>query len=117
VDLVEVDDVDAQPAQARVAGADDPLRLQTLAARVRDGEADLRGEHDLVAPACEPRGERALALAVVVRVGGVHERAAGREERVEDPVGLGRRRGFAHEHRAEREAADRERPEVGVIHG
>ena len=86
--LVEVDLVDAEPAQAGVAGGADAVGREPLAAGVGDREAHLGGEHDLVAVVGEPRRERLLRAAVVVGVGGVDEVAAGVEEAVEHPVGL-----------------------------
>jgi hypothetical protein len=104
VHLVEVDDVDAQTAQAGVAGAADAVGLQPLPAGVRDREAHLRGHDDLVAAAREPRREGGLRGAVAVGVGRVEQVAARREVRVEHPLGLAGRRPVAHEHRAQRQA-------------
>jgi serine/threonine-protein kinase len=116
VELVEVDRVDAHPAQAGVAGLDDPVRREPAAAGIGDGEAALRRQHDLVAVVRQPRRERLLGAAVGVDVGGVDEVAAGLEEAVEHPVrlvggGLG-----AHQHRPDAQPADRERAQLCRLH-
>ena len=103
-------------------------RLASHAARMRSGAGPRRAgrtivkrtlvrDHDLVAVPRQPRREHALGLAVAVHVGGVDERAAGVEEAVEDPVRLVDRRLAAHQHRAEGEAADRQRAERRRLHG
>jgi hypothetical protein len=108
VDLVEVDLVDAEAAQAGVTGRPDAIRVKALPARVRDREAHLGREHDLVAMAGEPRRERLLRAAVVVDVGGVEEVAARLEVAVEHPVGLLHGSLRAHQHRADAETGDGE---------
>jgi hypothetical protein len=71
---------------------------------------ELRGEHDLVAPAAGERlADDLLGLARPVHVGGVDEVDARVERRVDDPDGLvvvGVAPGAEH-HRAEAKLADR----------
>src|SRR5688500_18429188 len=64
----------------------------------------------------QPGRERPLGLAVAVDVRGVDERAARLEEAVEHPLRLLLRRLAAHQHRAEGEAADCQRAELGRLH-
>ena len=106
VELVEVDVVDPEAAQARVAGGADPVRLQPGPAGVADGHADLRGQDHLVAAALQPGRERPLAEAVAVDVGGVDQRPAGIDEGVQHPVRVVLRGLAAHEHGAEGDARD-----------
>ena len=112
VDLVEVDPVGAQPAQRALDRLGDPAPRRAAAVGVfAHGQADFRGEHDVVAP---PAGERLaddlLRLARGVEVGGVDEVDAGVERAVDDPdrvvvIGVAER---AEHHRAEAQLTDRD---------
>jgi hypothetical protein len=75
--LIKVDHVEAESTEARVAGGSNSVRVQSLAARIRDSETHLRCNHDLIAVSGQPRCESALGLSIAVDVGGVDERAAG----------------------------------------
>jgi hypothetical protein len=116
VHLVQVDLVDAEAAQARVAGGADAIGVEALPAGVGDREADLGREHHVVAVAGEPRREGLLREAVVVGVGGVEEVAARVEVAVEHPMRFLARGLRAHQHRAEAEAGDREGAELSGVH-
>ena len=86
VQVVQVDDVDAQPGQRRLAG---PLDVGGLAAddavRVagRPVDAELRGQLHLVAPVCDAAADQHLVVAGAVDVGGVDERHAEVERAVD----------------------------------
>ena len=86
VDLVEVDPVGVEPAQALLALADDPSAR--VAARVRvfaHRRVELGGEHDVVAPAAGQRlADDAFGLTRRVDVGGIDEVDAGVEGGVDD---------------------------------
>ena len=85
VDLVEVDPVRAEPAQAVLAGLDDVgARQAGVVGTVAHREAHLGGERDAVAPALDRLADDLLRRALRVDVGGVHERHA----RVEAEVDL-----------------------------
>jgi hypothetical protein len=114
--LVEVDHLRAEPAQARIACRADAVGGEARPAGLRDLEAHLRGEDDVVAMSGQPRGQRALGPAVLVDVGRVDEVAAGREEAIEDALGLVARGLAAHEHGAERQPADGQRTDGGRLH-
>ena len=110
VDLVEVDPVGAEPAQAVLDLAHDPAaRVAELVRVVAHRAVDLRGEHDVVAPAAGQRlADDLLGLAARVDVGGVDEVDAGVERAVDDAdrlVVVGVAPGAEH-HRAEAERAD-----------
>ena len=102
--------------EAGVAGGPDAVRVKARAGRFGHLHADLGADHDLVAVLRQPRRQRPLRRAVAVHVGGVDERAAGIEEAVEDPVGFVDWCGPAHQHRAEAEPADGQRPERRRLH-
>ena len=81
VDLVEVDVIGFQPAQALLAGVDDEIAVELLGAlpvtvtrgRVVDVVTELGGDDDVVAPVAQDLGENLLAVAVAVGVGGIEE--------------------------------------------
>jgi hypothetical protein len=98
VHLVEVDHLDAEAPQRGVARRPHAVGRQSLPRRVGHLAADLRGDHDLVAPARQPRRERALGLAVAVHVGGVDECPARLHEAIEHPLRVLRGRLAAHMH-------------------
>ena len=83
--LVEIDDVGAQPLERRVDRLADVRARTTRLGSVAHVAAELRGEHDAVAPALECLAEERLAAALVsVDVGGVEERHARSKCRVDD---------------------------------
>ena len=120
VQLVEVDDVRLQAAQAGFAGADDVGGVEAAVGADPRHRArrpgDLAGEHDLVAHARiarEPGAENGLGGAAGFRarrhrihLGGVDEVDAARQAAVEDGVGVGFIDLFAEGHRAETDPAD-----------
>ena len=121
---VEVDDVDAEPLQARVArprhvgGA--AVDEVALAVRALD-LAELGGEHDLVAPSLDRAAEQLFVLAPAVHVRGVEEV----DPEVERLVDHGDRLGVVplavdarHGHAAEPDGRDAERavPERAIVH-
>ena len=80
VDLVEVDPVGAEAAQAGFALLDDPAaRVAELVRAVAHRAVHLGREHDLVAAAFERLADDLLGLAARVDVGGVDEVDAGVE--------------------------------------
>ena len=74
--LIEVDRVDPEPAEARLAGLADVLRATAdpagLTARVAD-IAELGGQHDLVAATADRSADELLVVTVAVDVGGVKQ--------------------------------------------
>ena len=74
--VVEIDDVHAEPREARVAGLRDvgrtPVHEVTLAVRAPD-IAELGGEDDALAPPLERAPERLLVVPPAVQVRGVEE--------------------------------------------
>jgi hypothetical protein len=112
--VVEVDVIGAEPLERRLAGAADVLGgavdAEAVAALVAD-VAELRGEHDLVAPAAdgvadEPLvGERAVHVGRVEEVDAEVERAVDRRDRLRI-VAAGVEVG--HPHAAEAEGGDGE---------
>jgi len=85
--VVQVDVVDAEPAQAGVARLPDVVGRGT-ALRLAHRCAELRCDHGLVASARQCRAEDLLRLAGRVDVGGVEERDAVRECGVDDRARL-----------------------------
>ena len=82
VDLVEVDPVGAEPAQAGLALLDDPAaRVAALVRAFAHRPVHLRREHDLVAASFERLGDDLLRLAARVDVRGVDEVDPGVERR------------------------------------
>jgi hypothetical protein len=109
VDLVEVDVVDAEAAQALVEGGDQPApRAAPPVAVVAHRQAGLGRQHDVVTAAGEGPADHLLGLAGAVRVGGVDEVDPRREGGVDEGGGLvlGGAPDRAEVHRAEREGAD-----------
>ena len=85
VDLVEVDVVGAEPAQAGLALADDPpARVAVMFGSVAHRAVHLGREDDVVAAAGERLADDLLRLAGGVHVGGVDEVDAGVERGVDD---------------------------------
>ena len=118
--VVEVDVVDAEALQRRVAGlphvlrsAGDAEELAVLAAHV----AELRREHDLVAPARDGPTDEALVGEGAVHVRGVKESNAEVEGALDDGDRLGvvgRAVELAHAHAAESLLGDLERCWAGA---
>jgi hypothetical protein len=108
MDFVEVDGVDPEAPQTRLAGRTYAFRRQALAAGIGNGKPHLRRDHDIVAATRQPRLERALGGAVAVHIRGVEEVVARVHERVEHRVRLSHPRSAPHRHRAEAEAALRQ---------
>ena len=81
VDLVEVDVVGVEAAEALLAGELDelavellgPLAVAVAGSRVVDVVAELGGDDQVVAPVAEDAGQDLLAVAVAVGIGGVEE--------------------------------------------
>ncbi len=100
VQLVEVDVVGAEAAEALLARRGDPRRRQALALDRRlHREADLGGQHDLVATARDGPADQLLGHPVAVGVGGVDQVDAPVEGGVDDGhalVGVGARGGEGH---------------------
>jgi hypothetical protein len=71
--LVEVDRVDAQPPQARLAGLADVLRATVDRARTPHDVAELRREDDLVAAVAYRAPHELLVVTGAVDVGGIEE--------------------------------------------
>ena len=109
--LVEVDRLDAEPAQARLARRADVLRASVEPGEPSAGthDAELRRQHDLVASAADRAPDELLVVAVAVDVGGVEQRHAEIERAMDrrDAVGVG---GAAvrtrHRHAAEADRRD-----------
>ena len=120
VDLVQVDVVDAEPAQAVVAGGHDPAARVSLRVRVLTHLAvHLRGEHHLVPlRLCQRLADDLLGLTEGVHVGGVDEVDAGIDGGMDDADGVVVVRvaeGSEH-HRPEAEGADLEAgPSEGAV--
>ena len=110
VNLVKVDVVGTEPAQAVLALPDQPAaRVATLVDVLAHGAVRLGGEHD-AGPAAAGQGlpDDLLRLASRVHVGGVDEVDAGVQRPVDDPDRLlmvGIAPGAEH-HRAQAERAD-----------
>ena len=83
MELVEVDAVGAQPAQAVLERAPHVFGPGAAPLLV-DRHAELGGEHDLIPAPGERLAEILLALGAAVDVGGVEEVDAGVERRVDD---------------------------------
>ena len=94
VRLVEVDVVDPETPQARLAGADEVVAREALVVRaVAHAEAGLRRDEQAVAAALDRRPDDLLGDAARVDVGGVDQVDAGVEAAVDDaagPVAVGR---------------------------
>ena len=110
MDLVEVDPVRAEPAQAVVHLAHDPAaRVAELVGVVAHLAVELGGQHDVVAAASLQRlPDDLLRLAARIDVGGVDEVDPGVERAVDDADGLvvvGLAPGAEH-HRPEAQRAD-----------
>jgi len=110
VDLIEVDPVGPQAAQAVLDLLDDPAaRVAELVGVVAHGAVHLGGEDDVLAPAAGERlADDLLRLAARVDVRGVDEVDPRVERAVDDPdrlvvVGIAP---LAEHHRAEAERAD-----------
>ena len=115
VQLVEVDVVGAQPLQAVLeGGADVGRRGPALVPLV--GDAELGGQHDLVAPGPERGAEVGLALGAPVDVGGVEEGDAGIERGTHDGVGLLATDAHAEVVAAQPDHADGERADGARVH-
>ena len=71
--IVEVEDLDAEPPQARLAGLGDIGRtaVDTVGAARPPGLAEFAGDHDAVAPALERPAEELLVLTPAIHVGAV----------------------------------------------
>src|SRR6185437_3360909 len=72
--VVEIDDIDAEPLQARVAGLDNVVR--TAVDPLAGGGLDLAefgGEHDAVAAALEGAAQHLLVMAPAIHVRGIEE--------------------------------------------
>ena len=91
VELVEVDAVGLQPAQAVLDRAPHVLGPGAAPLLV-DGHAELGREHHLVAAPGQRAAEKLLAAGAAVDVGGVEEVDAGVERRVDDARGGAPRR-------------------------
>ena len=86
VDLVEVDPVRAEPAQALLdLVGDPPPRVPAPVRPVTHGEVDLGRQHDVVAPAAQRLAHDLLGLASAVHVRRVHEIDARVQRRMRDP--------------------------------
>ncbi len=111
MDLVQVDVVDVETAQAVVdrphhpsPGVAPPVDV------VAHRPVELGGEHDVVAPAGDRPPDDHLVLACAVHVGGVDQVDPGIERSLDDPRALGEVTVAPHaeHHRAESEAAHRD---------
>ena len=72
--LVDVDVVDAEATEARLAVLDDQLRIGVGVWLAAAPEPDLGGDNDLIAGyGREEAGEQRLAVALAVDIGGVEE--------------------------------------------
>jgi AcrR family transcriptional regulator len=123
VDLVEVDPVGLQPAQRVLDGLGDPAPRRAPVVGVRpQRQADLRGQHDVVAPAVDQRlADDLLRLARRVEVGGVEEVDPGVQRAVDDPDGVVvigvAERAEHHRPEAQRGDGDAGASERSVVHG
>ncbi|CAM5268324.1 hypothetical protein SCALM49S_05047 [Streptomyces californicus] len=112
VHVVEVDDVGAQPAQARLDGGPDVRGVVAdapVVGVVGADEGELGGEGDLVPVGPDERGEELLVGPAPVGVGGVEERDARLQGGVEGVAGgafVGVAVELAHAHAAEALDAD-----------
>ena len=89
MDLVEVDPVGAEPAQAVVdLGDDPPAAVAPPVGLLAHRHVDLGGEHDVVAPAGDGLADDLFGLSVRVDVRGVDEVDAGVEGSANDADGL-----------------------------
>jgi hypothetical protein len=74
VDLVEINVVDAETAQAVVERGDQPApRAAPVVALVAHRQADLSGKHDVVTAARDGLADHLLRLTAAVCVGGIDE--------------------------------------------
>src|SRR5579862_145881 len=77
--VVEIDHIDAEPAEARVAGLHDVLRAAVDAGKGAAGApqiSELGGEHHAVPPPAERPADQLLVASDAVRVRSVEERDA-----------------------------------------
>ncbi len=120
VDLVEVDVVGAEPAQRRVAGAQDvQARVALIVGTEAGPPVDLGAEDHLVAAAGQGLPDDALRIARVVDVGGIDEVDARVQRGVDDPdrVGLGRASAEIHRAEAQRRHAHAGPAQQSMVHG
>jgi hypothetical protein len=106
VDLVEVNVVDTEAAQAVVHLSEQPAtRAAAMIALVAHRQARLRGQHDVVAAAGDGLADHLFRLTAAVDVGGVDEVDPGLEGSINDAghIVLGGAAHRAEVHRAERE--------------
>jgi len=87
MELIQVDVVRAQSAQAVLGGLANVLRLRAMA-RLIELHAELAGNDGFTPPASEGTAEILLAVAFIVDVGGVEEIDAGVERGLHDAAGL-----------------------------
>lgn len=87
MDLVEIDIVRAETAQAVLGGLANVLRPRALA-RLIELHAELGGDHHLSPPAAESAAQILLAVALVIDVCGIEEINAGIERGLHHAAGL-----------------------------
>src|SRR5439155_19951462 len=99
VEVVELDAIGPEPAQALLEGGGDPFRRQTL--RVADlPDADLGGDARLRPALAERAPQDPLRFAIHVDVRGIEEHEPALEGTLDDAVRLRLRRALAEVHRA-----------------
>src|SRR6266849_678406 len=123
--VVEIDDIDAQPLETRVAGAADirGTAVDEIALAIRALDlAELRGEHRLVAPTLERPAQQLLVVSPTVHVRGVQEVDPQVQRVVDDVDGLGvvaLAVGAGHGHAPEPDGRDLQVavPQLAILHG
>ncbi len=122
--VVEVDVVGAEPAQRALHGGADiggtAVEVPRAVSRVRD-QAELGGEHDLVAAAFDRPADEFFVDVRTVDLGGVDEVHAQVECAVDGPdrfvvVGSGAGVAVGHAHGAQSDAGDVQIAELGILH-
>ena len=125
VQVVEVDVVGAEALQRALDGAPDVLArpvgdpLRRVLGRRGEADAELRGQHDLVAPAGERLAEQLLVRVRPVQLGRVEERAAELQRAVDRGDRLALVRGAVeggHAHAAEADGRDLQVAERAGLH-
>ena len=121
--VVEIDRVDLEPLQARFAGLAHVIRLaaDTEALAVRPAHiAELRGEHDLVAPIRNGTADEFLVAADAVHVGRVEKGHAELDRAMDRGDGLhlvAAAVELRHAHAAEADGGHLQRTELTLLHG
>ena len=87
VELQQVDAIGAEPAQASLRGGDDRRSARAFRELAAVAHPELGGDDDVVAPIAEGPSEQFLAAAFAVHVGGVEQRDASVDGRIDHRLG------------------------------